>query len=291
MDQAPRKEPCRPDFAILSRSTTYTVAVEAVNEIGARQRNVKTFTTPEAPNPQTGVNYQYPGPILAKFNPTTAATGQIVTVTGLKLNMIDRMQMGGKEVEFVIYSATELAMKIPFGLADGRYDVVVYSEFGKLNVQDALRVAGSPVNEDLVHQPVEPGQPSLPGDQDGDRVPDNLDADIDGDGRPNAVDPDIDGDGRPNAVDPDIDGDGIPNDYDPNPVSPNAPEDALDTPRDDGTDSSVDEDLPATAENSGGINWLLIVGFLALSLTFGAALTIVMRKRKIVSVVTDSTLA
>jgi hypothetical protein len=198
-------------------STTYEVAVAARNEIGLSRTAVTSLTTIEDPTPPA-TNYQYPGPILAKFTPSSVAAGQVVTVTGLRLNMVERMLIGGKEVEFVIYGADRLALKVPFDLADGNYSIVVFSEYGELTVQDAIRIAGAPVNEDLPDQPVNPQVPGTPGDLDGDGIPDNVDADIDGDG-------------RPNGVDPDIDGDGIPNEYDPNPVVPNDPEDALEEPR------------------------------------------------------------
>ncbi len=61
---------------------------------------------------------------------------------------------------------------------------------------------------------------TLPGDLDGDGVPDVIDPDIDGDGCPNATDDnprdplvcrDTDGDGIPDEIDPDIDGDTLSN--------------------------------------------------------------------------------
>jgi hypothetical protein len=248
-------------------STTYEVAVAARNEIGLSRTAVTSLTTIDDPTPPA-TNYQYPGPILAKFTPSSVAAGQVVTVTGLRLNMVERMLIGGKEVEFVVYGADRLAFKVPFDLADGNYNVVVFSEYGELTVQDAIRIAGAPVNEDLPDQPVNPQVPGTPGDLDGDGIPDNVDADIDGDG-------------RPNGVDPDIDGDGIPNEYDPNPVVPSDPEDALEEPRapvDQSGSGAGGSESDQSAEGTGSLIW---VGALALLLTIASAVGAqVMRRRK-----------
>jgi hypothetical protein len=268
--------PCRefaPDEATFALSdwdysTTYEISVAALNEIGLSAATVTSITTIEDPTPPV-TNYQYPGPILAKFTPSSVATGQVVTVTGLRLNMVERMLIGGKEVEFVIYGADRLALKVPFGLADGLYSVIVFSEFGALTVQDAIRIAGAPVNEDLQDLPalpVAPVVPGTPGDTDGDGIPDNVDADIDGDG-------------IPNGLDPDIDGDGIPNEFDPNPVVPNNPEDALEEPRDEvGAGSDTEEPAVPVSQEIGSMLWLLV---LALLLSFGAATgTYLVRKKR-----------
>jgi hypothetical protein len=248
-------------------STTYEVAVAARNEIGLSRTTVTSLTTIDDPTPPA-TNYQYPGPVLAKFTPSSVATGQVVTVTGLRLNMVERMLIGGKEVEFVIYGANRLAFKVPFDLADGNYNVIVFSEFGELTVQDALRIAGAPLNEDLTDLPVDPEVPGTPSDQDGDGIPDNIDADIDGDG-------------RPNGVDQDIDGDDIPNEFDPNPVVPNEPEDALEEPRDEAPGANEGNDPAQSAETQAG-SWIW-VAVLALMLTIGAAAGahLIRRKREL----------
>jgi hypothetical protein len=213
-------------------STTYEVGVSAVNAIGSSQPMTTSLTTIDDPTPPTIGNTPYPGPILASFAPRTAATGQVITVTGERLNLIDSMFMGNKPVEYNVISANQLRMKVPAGLEDSVYDVIVYSSYGILTVQDALRVMGTPVNEDLAPTPVDPGTDPDSGsgeNADADKPADQVDTDRDG--QSNAVDPDINGDGTPNALDPDIDGDGIPNDVDPNPIVPNDPEDELSEPR------------------------------------------------------------
>jgi hypothetical protein len=252
-----------PDWAW---SKTYTVAVSARNEIGSSRLTTVSLTTPDDPNPNTG-GYQYPGPILAKFTPSTAATGQVVTVTGNRLSLIERMEIGGKPTDFVIYSSEKLSFKVPYGLADGRYDVVVYSEFGKLTVQDALRIAGAPVNEDLTDKPVDETDPARPGDTDGDGIPNDLDGDIDGDG-------------QTNGTDQDIDNDNIPNEYDPDPVNPSDPSDAMDQPRPAPGEEAEFEIAPGITLT----NALAILGLL-ISLSLGSAVAgqVVLRRSRLKS--------
>jgi hypothetical protein len=253
-------------------STTYEVAVAARNEIGLSRTTTTSLTTIDDPTPPATGNYQYPGPIFAKLEPARAATGQVVTVTGQRLNLVQRMLIGGKEVEYVIYGSEKLAFKVPFGLVDGRYDITVYSEYGELTVQDILTIAGAPLNEDLTDQPVEPEFPGTPEDQDGDGIPDNVDADIDGDGRPNGADQDIDGDNIPNVLDPD-------------PVTPNDEDEALDKPRPtngEQQDQEQDSEVQgSTSDTNGADGWIGILGTLMTLLVVAASGTFAIRQRRL----------
>jgi len=220
----------------LSAGSTYEIAVFACNSEGASEPAILTHSFP-APPQQGG--YVYPGPILTKFTPSTAATGEVVVIRGDRLNLIDAIQIGGIPAEFVIDNATTVRIKVPYGLEDGVYDVVVNSSFGRLTVQGALTVMGAPVNEDL--NPAEPEQGENL-DQDEGKSPDEVDTDRDG--QNNDVDTDVDGDGIPNGLDNDLDGDGINNGKDPNPVIPNAPEDELQD------DRPINGDKPVENEES-----------------------------------------
>jgi hypothetical protein len=171
---------------------------------------------------------------MMNFNPKTAQPGSLVTVNGLRLSSIESMKLGSERVDFVIKSPTQLVFKVPMNMAEGTYSVEHNSEWGRVIVQDALTVAGTPVNEEL--RPVVPGDsqsPVVPGDTSSPVVDPE---DIDGDGRPTNEDNDIDGDGVVNGEDSDIDGDTITNERDPNVVVPNDPSEAL----------------PETEDNAGG---------------------------------------
>jgi hypothetical protein len=196
-----------------SFSTDYEITAVAINEIGLESvAATKVFTTMADPNPPTGI-YLYPGPLLQQFSLKTAAPGQIVTITGERLNLVQRLLLGDVEAEFTLNAANQLSFRVPFEMADGMYDINVFSDFGRLTVQQTLRVMGNPVNEDLPTEQVD--QPGVPETE---KLPVDLN-------------PDIDGDGRPNGLDPDIDGDGIANEYDPNPLVTNDPSEALEQPR------------------------------------------------------------
>ena len=247
-------------------STTYEVTVAARNEIGLSTLTTTSITTIDDPTPPV-VDYQYPGPLLAKLTPSTAAQGKVVTVTGARLDMVERLLIGGIEAEFVIYSGSKLAFKVPFGLKDGLYSVVVFSEFGELTVQDALRVMGAPVNETLEDKPTD----SRPGDE----------QDTDGDGIPNEVDGDIDGDGTPNGLDSDIDGDNLPNVVDPDPTVPNDEDEALDEPRP--TNGERPETDSSGTESDQGLvfPWFNVaLGLMVVLMTLSLAGSVVVLRRK-----------
>ena len=256
-------------------STTYEFEVAAQNEIGLGRTTSFSLTTSADPNPVTGM-YQYPGPLLNQFSLRTAAPGQIVTITGDRLNLVQRLLLGEVEAEFTLNAANQLSFRVPFEMAEGMYDINVFSEFGRLTVQQILRVMGDPVNEDLPTDQVD-----QPGVGEGEKLPIDLN-------------PDIDGDGRPNGLDPDIDGDGIPNEYDPNPIVPNNPEDALDEPRADGdpitgetggaAQGSGEGDAPDASRQApadDGTGWpLLVIGLLVGLGAAAAGGTQLVRRRK-----------
>jgi hypothetical protein len=269
-------------FANWQYSTTYQVQVKARNSIGLSPATTFTLTTPADPTPPVVITESSEVremilrlPQMISFNPKIAQPGSVVTVAGEKLDKLKTVKLGSRNVEFVVFGPNRLDIKVPMDMAAGLYSVEHFSEWGRVVVQDALTIAGSPVNEDL--PPVDPGKTDSPA----------VDPeDIDGDGTGTNEDSDIDGDGSVNGSDSDIDGDTIDNGRDPNPVVPNDPSEALPGPGENtGNEESTDSET-ANPGNGGGLMetnplaaWILIL-IIALAGAIGAAPAIARARRK-----------
>ena len=264
-------------FANWQYSTTYNVEVLARNEIGYSQPTTFVLTTPEDPTPppssqSLAAEVFEKMPQMYSFTPNVAQPGSLVTVDGYKLDRIKSLKLGNRAVEYRVISDKKLVFKIPTDTAAGVYAVEHFSDWGRVIVQDALTVAGSPVNEDFDPvTPVDPTNPTDPTDP-GTEEPRDPD-DVDGDGQGTNEDSDIDGDGIVNGDDSDIDGDTINNPRDPNPVVPNDPSEAL--PGDDDSSESNATDGGSNSQSGGllqtdpGSAWLLIL-LMAIAAAIGA---------------------
>ncbi|MEY4961304.1 MAG: hypothetical protein RLZZ249_1, partial [Actinomycetota bacterium] len=264
-------------FANWQYSTTYNVEVLARNEIGYSQPTTFVLTTPEDPTPppssqSLAAEVFEKMPQMYSFTPNVAQPGSLVTVDGYKLDRIKSLKLGNRAVEYRVISDKKLVFKIPTDTVAGVYAVEHFSEWGRVIVQDALTVAGSPVNEDFDPvTPVDPTNPTDPTDPDTEepRDPD----DVDGDGQGTNEDSDIDGDGIVNGDDSDIDGDTINNPRDPNPVVPNDPSEALpgddDSTESNATDGGSDSQSGGLLQTDPGSAWLLIL-LMAIAAAIGA---------------------
>jgi hypothetical protein len=237
-------------------STTYNVEVTSRNEIGYSQPTSFTLVTPADPTPppssqSLAAEVFEKMPQMYSFTPKVVQPGALVTVDGYKLDRLQSLKLGGKAVQYIVYSDKKLVFKVPVDMAVGTYSVEHFSDWGRVIVQDAITVAGSPVNEDFdpvkpdPENPVDPTDPDGSGDGEDPRDPD----DQDGDGNPTNNDDDIDGDGIVNGDDSDIDNDTINNGRDPNPVVPNDPSEAL--PGDD--DESSESEGVTPGEKPAGL--------------------------------------
>jgi hypothetical protein len=263
-------------------STTYLVEVKARNSIGLSPARTFTLTTPADPTPPVVITESSEVremilrlPQMISFNPKIAQPGSVVTVAGEKLDKLKTVKLGSRNVEFVVFGPNRIDIKVPMDMPAGLYPVEHFSEWGRVVVQDALTIAGSPVNEDL--PPVNPGTSDSPAVD-----PD----DIDGDGTNTNEDSDIDGDGSVNGSDSDIDGDTIDNGRDPNPVVPNDPSEALPGPGENtGNQESTDSET-ANPGNGGGLMetnplaaWVIIL-IIGLAAAIGAGPAIAGARRK-----------
>jgi hypothetical protein len=151
--------------------TEYVIEVVARNEMGLSQPTTTRITTPIDPTPpppppsESEVVLTFPEsqaiqafgqvPLMTSFTPRIVQPGAVVRVLGTKFNTIDSIKVGQMQVEFVVHSPTSLTIKIPTNAELGVYNVEHLSDWGKVTIQNALTIAGSPVNEDIV-QPVVP---------------------------------------------------------------------------------------------------------------------------------------
>lgn len=151
--------------------TEYVVEVRARNEMGLSQPSVIRITTPIDPTPPplppsvSEVVLTFPEsqaiqafgqvPLMTSFTPRIVQPGAVVRVLGTKFNTINSIKVGPMQVEFVVHGPNSLSLKIPVNAEPGVYNVEHMSDWGRVTIQNALTVAGSAVNEDIV-QPVVP---------------------------------------------------------------------------------------------------------------------------------------
>lgn len=84
----------------------------------------------------------YRGPVISVGQVSSTANGQ-VTLSGSQLQGVTEIYIAGKNCEFLI-SDGSLLLTIPEGVAEGVHDLVIISGYGRLTVQDAIKVVPEP---------------------------------------------------------------------------------------------------------------------------------------------------
>lgn len=82
----------------------------------------------------------YFGPLVTALSKRLANPGDSMVAFGSRLSYVSHLEIGGFRVEVVELTDSRFAFDLPKGLAAGRYDLVLYSSFGKLTVQNAFEV-------------------------------------------------------------------------------------------------------------------------------------------------------
>jgi hypothetical protein len=93
-----------------------------------------------APNPPT-TDSAYLGPVVNALSKRVASARDSMAAFGSRLSTVTHLEIGGYRVEVVELTDSRFAFVLPGGLAPGLYDLVVFSSFGKLTVQDAFEVS------------------------------------------------------------------------------------------------------------------------------------------------------
>ena len=125
------------DFFDARPGMTYEFAVYASNLLG--NGPVATYSISIPAPPATGNSYF--GPVITHVMPNPAKPGALVLAIGSKLSVVESVAIAGIPLEFSIASDSTLALTLPANLAEGLYDLVITSSFGRLTVQDALVVS------------------------------------------------------------------------------------------------------------------------------------------------------
>jgi hypothetical protein len=115
---------------------TYEFEVFATNSIGDGAVATYSITMPAPPS--TG---EYVGPMVTKVMPNPAKPGALIVISGSSLDSVQSVAIAGRQLEFSIASANVVSAKLPANIAEGLYDIVITSSYGRLTVQDALRIS------------------------------------------------------------------------------------------------------------------------------------------------------
>ena len=151
----------------LALSTTYNIEVKARNALGLGDAAAGSHTTPD---PAPVVNTQALNeqtlqlvsnlPKLSIFQPRIVRPGELVTVTGEKLDTLNTLSLGSVAVDFSVIGPNSLTFRVPVATEPGSYNIIHTSAFGTVTVMDALTVAGAAVEEEI--DPVETPETDVP---------------------------------------------------------------------------------------------------------------------------------
>jgi len=83
------------------------------------------------------------GPTIFSLSKKSARTGESLAAFGHTLSTVSYLEIAGVRVAVAELSDTRFAFDVPTGLKPGVYDLVVFSSFGKLTVQDAITILAS----------------------------------------------------------------------------------------------------------------------------------------------------
>jgi uncharacterized membrane protein YgcG len=206
------------EISPLNVSTTYNVEVMARNALGFGEAAVASHTTPTPPpvviTDTRATEAFIRIPQLVSFTPKFARAGELVEVSGRKINSITDLKLGDVDVSFTAVNDSTLRFRVPAGTKPGTYDIQHFSEFGKVSVIDALVViAGSstvspepvtqspvtPITESPVTEsptnPTNPVDPTDPGESGGSGSSGGSSGESDGTGSGNGSDGNGSGDG------------------------------------------------------------------------------------------------
>jgi uncharacterized membrane protein YgcG len=213
------------EISPLNVSTTYNIEVMARNALGFGEAAVAAHTTPTPPPPvvidtrTTEALVRIPQ--LVSFTPKFARAGELVEVSGRKINSITDLKLGDVDVSFTAVNDSTLRFRVPAGTKPGTYDIQHFSEFGKVSVIDALIVIAasssvspepetqspvtpitqSPVTESPTN-PTNPVDPTDPGESGGSGSSGGSSGESDGNGSGNGSDGNGSGDGNSSEGEP-----------------------------------------------------------------------------------------
>lgn len=92
----------------------------------------------------------YSGPIVSSAEtssfPVAIKPNQEIKLVGIRLSSVSKAEVDGKEFEVVSASEKELVLKSPDTLNPGGFDLVIFSDSGKLSVLDAFEVESAVVS-------------------------------------------------------------------------------------------------------------------------------------------------
>ena len=94
--------------------------------------------TPVAPTP-------YSGALPSDYSDRTPRIGDVVTISGQRLDQVTSGTIDGVEVQISNKSAVSFTIFIPEGLEPGLKDLVLFGTFGKLTAQGAFTVEANPI--------------------------------------------------------------------------------------------------------------------------------------------------
>ena len=107
--------------------------------------SLESSVTPTASTQdETIAPVQYPGPALLAFSKTSAKPGDLLEVTGKRLNLVSSISIDGLAAVISNQSSNSLTFLIPQSIGVGLKDLVMSGSFGRLTVIGPIAVSEAP---------------------------------------------------------------------------------------------------------------------------------------------------
>lgn len=97
---------------------------------------------PQAPQDQIVSSGSYAGPIIFVLSKVVAKQGESLAAFGQNFDTVTHIEVAGIKIAVDELTTGRFAFDLPAGLPIGLHDIVVFSSFGKITHQSALRVEG-----------------------------------------------------------------------------------------------------------------------------------------------------
>lgn len=82
----------------------------------------------------------YVGPVIVHLSRFSVSPGDSLAAFGERLESITKLEINGATVGYQDLTSNRFVFDVPLGLMPGKYDLVLYSSFGKITYQDAFEI-------------------------------------------------------------------------------------------------------------------------------------------------------
>ena len=122
--------------------TTFTVTRTSVFGYATQTTDITLSQLAAPPAASTG---SYSGPVIELVNPNPVPQGETLTISGERLDQIERVAIGESIVtkSDIIFGENQMSFEVPLDAALGQQPIVVSGSFGSLSFQDGVEITAA----------------------------------------------------------------------------------------------------------------------------------------------------